>query len=45
MGETGEMLAALVKKLSSFSLQFSGSSSFALASSMSLLIAAMRASV
>lgn len=37
-------LGALVKKLSSFSLRCSGSSSLTLASSMSLLMAVMRAS-
>ena len=38
-------LGALVKKLSSFSLRCSGSSSLTLASSMSLLMAVIRASV
>lgn len=38
-------LGALVKKLSSFNLRCSGSSSLTLASSMSLLMAAIRASI
>lgn len=43
-GETGDELVVLVKKLSSFSLLFSGRSSITLACSMSLLMAAIRSS-
>ena len=43
-GEEGGALTAAVKKLSSFSLRCSGSSSFSRACSMSLLMAAIRAS-
>lgn len=45
VGSAVDKLEILVKKLSSFSLRCSGSSSFSLASSMSLLMAVMRASV
>lgn len=46
MGGTAEdEIRALVKKLSSLSLRCSGSSSLTLASSMSLLMAVIRASV
>ena len=45
LGRAGDEVEALVKKLSSLSLRCSGSSRLTLASSMSLLMAAMRASV
>lgn len=44
-GRAEDELGALVKKLSSLSLRCSGSSRLTLASSMSLLMAVMRASV
>lgn len=45
MGGVKDELGTLVKKLSSLSLRCSGSSNLTLASSMSLLMAPMRASV